>query len=344
VASVTLTAPVVTGTNVIMDDMFSDGLRDDPPITSINSVWRTATSANLNAFPTAGGSPGLYAVPITASASLWLGYFVNDASNSLPVHLSVGEGIRVTLPFMPLSANSFGGTNSGLRFGLFDYADGGTFVTADGSTAGGSAGNGVGVRGYMLNMDYGTKFSTTTPLQLLGRNALTDINLMGSTSDYMSFGSGPANSTVTTNTTAFVPGTQYLLVLTAQRTAVNTVVLTANVTGGVTNLTWSITDTNLAYHRFDAFGIRDNSLETTADQFDFSEFKVEVIGSTTPPAIPVAASISGNNIIITWSNPAFNLQSSGTVNGGYATIVGATSPFTNAITGTAKFFRLTTGN
>jgi hypothetical protein len=47
---------------------------------------------------------------------------------------------------------------------------------------------------------------------------------------------------------------------------------------------------------------------------------------------------NGNNVILTWS--LGTLQSSSDVTGTYATVSGAISPYTNAITGTSKFFRL----
>jgi hypothetical protein len=46
----------------------------------------------------------------------------------------------------------------------------------------------------------------------------------------------------------------------------------------------------------------------------------------------------GNNVVLSWS--LGTLQSSATVNGTYAPVNGATSPYTNAITGSDKFFRL----
>ncbi len=46
----------------------------------------------------------------------------------------------------------------------------------------------------------------------------------------------------------------------------------------------------------------------------------------------------GNNVVLSWA--LGTLQSASTVNGTYANVSGATSPYTNAIAGNAKFFRL----
>ncbi len=51
--------------------------------------------------------------------------------------------------------------------------------------------------------------------------------------------------------------------------------------------------------------------------------------------------LSGNNVVLTWSAPGFSLQSAPAATGTYSTINGATSPYTTAITGSQKYFRLT---
>ncbi|MEI9962611.1 MAG: hypothetical protein WDM76_16295 [Limisphaerales bacterium] len=106
-----------------------------------------------------------------------------------------------------------------------------------------------------------------------------------------------------TNAPAFQPDTQYTLVFSVTRSAVNTVVITNSITGGGTNWTFSVTETNLAYHRFDAFGIRPNSIETSADSFDIAEFKVEVLAGPVAPASIAIANVSrnGNNLTLTWN-------------------------------------------
>jgi len=128
-------------------------------------------------------------------------------------------------------------------------------------------------------------FSTTlfdeSPLQIYARTVLEDINLMGTTADYLSLGSGPTG--LETNTPSFQSDIPYTLELTVTRVADNAVDVSSAITGGGLAWAFSVTDTNLAYRRFDAFAIRPNSLETTADQFTFPEFKVEVLQAVIPP-------------------------------------------------------------
>ena len=189
-----------------------------------------------------------------------------------------------------------------LRFGLFDYADGDGMVTNDTFTGAGSGGSSVGVRGYMLSLDFGPTFTANSPLSLLARNGLSDISLMGSTGDYLSLGSGPAGGGFN-GANAFTAGPEYTLVFTVARSDVNGISLTTTITGGGSNWTFSVTDTNLAYHRFDAFAIRPNSLETSADSFTFPEFKVEVIRSAISPfKITSFQLLDPSSVALTWTS------------------------------------------
>ena len=290
-------------------------------------------------------------IPVSAGSSLWLGYFTDITDTNVPpVDLAVGTTMKVTLPFVPVSYNSFTG-NGSMRFGVYDYADGGTPLTTDSTAAGGSTGNGTGVRGYMLSLDFGPTFSASSPLALLVRNGIGDINLMGTTSDYQSMNSGPSGGGFT-GTPAFQAGTTYTLVMSFNRTEVNSVDFTTTISGGGTNWTFSSTDTNFAYHRFDSFGIRPSSLETTADQFTFPEFKVEVVQSpATVTPFPVSLQISSPNaLVLTWPSVATaqyaiestpSLNPSSWVTNATVTASSTSTSYTNTpLSGSARFFRV----
>jgi len=306
VATVTLTAPVVTSPGVVMDDFFQDTLRGNTPVTPDNSVWVTSDTSPSSSQDLNADNGSLVASPISGTSSLYVGGFVDESSTNLPIDIAVGNTIKVTLPFIANSFNSH--TNNGaLRFGLFDYADGNTLPTVDSSAFTGSLGDGLDVRGYMLSVDFGPTFTTGSPLSLLVRNGLSDNNLMGTTGDYLSMQSGPSGGGYS-NAPAFTAGVTYTLTFSVTRTDVNTCSVTAAISGGGTNWMFTATDTNgLAYHRFDAFAIRPNTLETSADQFTFPEFKVEVIAAPpTPQSIMITnVSRNGNNVTLTWSpNPS----------------------------------------
>jgi hypothetical protein len=347
VATVSLTAPIVTPPGLIMDDTFADQIRDNTPVTTNNSVWRTSVSADLSAVP----GPGMVGIPVSGGSSLWLGYFTDITDTNVPpVDLAVGTSMKVTLPFVPASFNSF--TNNGsMRFGVYDYADGGTPLTTDSTAAGGSTGNGTGVRGYMLSLDFGPTFSANSPLSLLVRNGISDINLMGTTSDYVSMGSGPAGGGFS-NTAAFQAGATYTLTFSVSRTAVNSVDVTAVISGFESNVTFTATETNFAYHRFDSFGIRPSSLETTADQFTFPEFKVEVDQNPiTVSPFPVSIQQTAPNaVVLTWTSvptatydveSTTSLSPTAWVTNATLTASGTSTSYTNTpLSGSGRFFRV----
>ena len=68
-------------------------------------------------------------------------------------------------------------------------------------------------------------------------------------------------------------------------------------------------------------------------------FKLELPGQLTP--IPLTAQSLGNAIILSWTNPAFSLQTAPEATGTYTNIPGATSPYTNSLSEPRRFFRLT---
>jgi hypothetical protein len=55
---------------------------------------------------------------------------------------------------------------------------------------------------------------------------------------------------------------------------------------------------------------------------------------------PVTLSMvkSGNNVVLTW--PSGTLQQSTSLSGGFSNVNGATSPYTNSITGVQDFYRV----
>ena len=58
--------------------------------------------------------------------------------------------------------------------------------------------------------------------------------------------------------------------------------------------------------------------------------------------IPLHIQMAGTNVVLTWTDPAsaFSLQSAPLITGTFNTVIGATSPYTNAITGVQQYFRL----
>ncbi|MFM2294437.1 MAG: hypothetical protein RLZZ350_850, partial [Verrucomicrobiota bacterium] len=320
VAVLTVTTPVYSANGLVMDDFWLDGDRTSGFIATNNSIWFSSTAADLTA--AAGSMTG---TPNASASRTWLGYFADT-----PVDLAVGQQVKATVVFTPTSPAA---TNtSSLRFGIFNYGDGASRVLAD------NFGNtNFNVNGYEITQNFGTNFGDDTPTELFVRTNLADGDLLGTSSDFLSLGAIQAGFS---NAAAFASGTAYTLTFTVARTSTTNVSLTASVTGGaLANVTVTKSDTNYLYRRFDAFAIRANRTTDSATAIAFSEFKVEVANAAVSP-IPVAIAQANGNVILTWSNPTFSLQSSTNVVTNYTTIVGATSPYTIAPSGVKKFFRL----
>lgn len=322
VATVTVTPAVVTPNGVIMDDVFADGFYNNIPIDSSNSVWLQSVSGSLSSVP------GALIATSQAGSANWIGYFTDDSVTNLPVHLAVGKALKATLVFKGDNITASAGN---FRIGLFDYADGGTRPVVDGS---GVANSGAEVRGYLVALNYGLTFSAN-PFSLYARNTLV-ADLMGTTGNYIGLGGGPAGYA---GASAFQNGVYYTNVLTVTRTSATTVDFSMAVSGGGTNWSYSHIDTDYAYPRFDAIGIRSASAALAADSFEISRLLVEVV-SAAPTAIPLNISAAGGNVTLTWNNAAFTLQAAPNVTGTYTNVAGATSPYVVPATGAARFYRL----
>jgi len=85
-----------------------------------------------------------------------------------------------------------------------------------------------------------------------------------------------------------------------------------------------------------------NTLYGVADGGGFEDYgTLFALTLGLPPApIPLSIQHGINSVILSWNNPAFTLQSAPAATGPYTTIPGAVSPYTNATTASAQFFRL----
>jgi hypothetical protein len=69
-----------------------------------------------------------------------------------------------------------------------------------------------------------------------------------------------------------------------------------------------------------------------------AQARLHYLASAVAPAVPLDFRRVGQNLILTW--PQGTLQSADNVKGPWSPVVGATTPYTNAITGGNKFFRV----
>jgi uncharacterized repeat protein (TIGR03803 family) len=61
-------------------------------------------------------------------------------------------------------------------------------------------------------------------------------------------------------------------------------------------------------------------------------------------SVSLVIQLVGPAVVLSWPDPAFDLQSAPACSGTFTNIPGATSPYTNPISGGQQFFRLNSGN
>jgi hypothetical protein len=109
------------------------------------------------------------------------------------------------------------------------------------------------------------------------------------------------------------------------------------------------------------FGTSDSSSKDSPYQLTVdSEGSVIVIGSqqipytsayasviikyagVSPAPVPLTIQLAGQDLVLSWPDNRFGLQSAPAATGIFTNILGATSPYTNPVSGSAQFFRLKT--
>ena len=259
---------------VYLDDFWADGSRSvqNPPT---ESAWFSSTSSALTA------TPGSMTLTLGGSADMVLTYYTTNSTS--PVSLGIGDALTATFN-LTFSGMAPLNSSQGFRIGIFDFADSTLSpkrVTADGFS---SSSQGAGVQGYALLQNMGSTFSNSTPMDVRKRTVLTNGSLLGTSSDFTSLGTGPGNISAFPG---FSNGTNFILQITLQRTAANTLAITAswlNTASGASLIT-TVTDTNATDFNFDGIGLRPETAASTATTITFEEAKVEFIPANTPATV-----------------------------------------------------------
>jgi hypothetical protein len=76
------------------------------------------------------------------------------------------------------------------------------------------------------------------------------------------------------------------------------------------------------------------------DTFGIDNVKLSYRASGTVAPIPLGIESSGGKVVLSWTNSSFALQAAPAAAGTYTNVPGATSPYTNSITGSQAYFRL----
>ena len=138
-ATLTVTAPVVTPTGVVMDDFFLDSDRQGGPVSSTNSLWYTDITGTLYANP---DPPfGLVGKPRTHLKYVAGLFRQHQHSTRAP---GCRRCLKASLVFTCQGTSRI---TNGLRLGLYDHYDAGLRLTNDANAVKNS---GFNVRGYMF--------------------------------------------------------------------------------------------------------------------------------------------------------------------------------------------------
>jgi len=259
---------------VLLDDDWDDGDRTDTNFPE-ESAWFGSSVLTTN--PTLSASIGsltgnVLMFETNTSSRLWITHFTPAGT---PAELGLGETLKITLAFTASGVTTNPATTRGLRIGLFNFSEtGASRVSADGfSTGAGGGAPGANVTGYMINMNFAQTNTINSPLQIMKRTDLPNINLMGATAAYSSLSSGGG----ILGAPAFSNDVPYTMELSVKRldTSVEITVRFFDTNGwGITNQVADASNPNL---RFDGFAMRPNSVGDSAQSFTFTRFKAETV-------------------------------------------------------------------
>jgi hypothetical protein len=279
---------------ILVNDTWQDANRTDPTTTvstgphsefgtdadadgDLESVWysspaaATSASAGHLVFDNTNGGAN------TGSSS-YTTFFAPDAT---PVTLAQGETLRVTWVFTPDGVGTNNGRN--LRMALVDTAG------ADRRTTDGSPNNST-YSGYRISLNVAQTLIANT-MELRERTQFAADNLLVNDDRW----SGGLASVGADGAAGMVNGTPYTFVWSIKRTLADEMQIDASLSGGsyagTGSLALSFTDAsaNNGSFSFDTFAMRPGSAVNTANSFDTSLFRVEVIPIPEPTGLALAA-------------------------------------------------------
>ena len=254
---------------VLVDDRWADGSRSESNRPAEAAVWvgREDDVAVAN---------GVLSTKLGETSQKIWSYVADE-----PVTLAVGQKLTASVSFIPRGALAETSSRS-FRLGLFhDPTD--PRVESDVNNDGGGAGAPwTDAQGYAVQMLFtGGEYASTKPFDLGKRHNLEGPSLLGTSGDYVKMSGG-------TSTTLELDK-EYRLTLEVSRASETQIDLTASLYAGEEELaTWSVSDDGswlgdaAVYDRFDMLFIRIADNTTTADQIDFTNFKVELTGTAKP--------------------------------------------------------------
>ncbi len=254
--------------DVLLDESWADGKRGESNLPKEAAVW-VGREADVSV------KPGALTTRMTpASQKIWT-YFTEKE----PVQLEVGRKLTASVSFIPRGKLSEG-TSRSLRIGLFHDPTSPRVESDVNSDAGGPESPWKDAKGYAVQvLVTGDEHTLTKPFDLGKRLNLQSDSLLGTSGDYAKVSGG--------NAVGLKLDQKYTVVLAVERVSETEVELTALYRQGDEEISsWSVFDdgsylgTEPIYDQFDMLFIRISDNEATADQIEFTNFKVEETQAT----------------------------------------------------------------
>jgi hypothetical protein len=250
--------------DVLLDEKWGDGSRTESnrPAEAAVFVGQDADVSVADGVLTTKMGP--------ASQKLWT-YFTDTE----PVKLAIGQTLTASISFIPRAALS-DGTSRSFRFGLFHDPTDPRLEEDTNSDGGGANDPWSDATGYAVQfLLAGGEYAGTSPFDLGKRTNLESRSLLGTSGDYTKMSGG---TPITLELDK-----EYRVSLAIERVSETEVNLTARLKQGDEELSsFSISDDGTMLgaqpvdDTFDQLFIRISNAETTANQIDFTNFKVEL--------------------------------------------------------------------
>lgn len=249
---------------VLLDDKWADGSRAETRLPNESAVW-VGRVADVSV------TKGALVTTMTpASQKIWT-YFTPKE----PLKLSIGQRLTASVSFIPRGALN-DGTSRGFRIGLFHDPTSPRVEKDINNDGGGPDSPWKDARGYAVQvLVAGGQYPTTKPFDLGKRVNLESRSLLGTSTDYAKVSGGDPLSLELDK--------QYTVTLQITRLAEHEVEISASYKQEGEELsTWSVIDdgsylgSDPVDDQFDLLFIRISDNATTADKFEFTNFKVEL--------------------------------------------------------------------
>lgn len=259
-----LFCPLLVRAQVVLDDKWEDGSRAESKRPKEAAVW-VGRKSDVSV------KPGALSTTLTpASQKIWT-YFTDKE----PITVNVGQKLTARVSFIPRGALSQS-TSRSLRIGLFHDPTNPRVEQDINNDAGGPEMPWTDAKGYAVQvLVAGGEYSSTKPFDLGKRTNLEGKNLLGTSGDFAKVSGGQP--------VALALDKEYTVTLEVERVSETLVDLTVSYRQGKEELSkWSVTDdgdylgTEPVYDTFDLLFVRISDNTTTADEIDFTNFKVEL--------------------------------------------------------------------